>query len=135
MLFRSLLARGALFARLSRTEEARTALGYALVIARELSRPDVEVLATATLAQLPGGDVATALAAFAAHGQHVGVKQTMDARFLLWRATHDPAHLVEAKRLLDFLVAHAPADCRESMLANVRLHREIAAAAREVGLS
>ena len=31
-------------------------------------------------------------------------------------------------------VEHAPADCRESMLAKVRLHREIAAAAREQGL-
>jgi hypothetical protein len=40
----------------------------------------------------------------------------------------------EAKRLLDFIVEHAPAECRESMLANVRLHREIAAAARKQGL-
>ena len=54
----------------------------------------------------------------------------MNARFLLWQATRDRAHLVEAKRLLDFLVEHAPPECRESMLANVRLHREIAAAWR-----
>jgi hypothetical protein len=58
----------------------------------------------------------------------------MEARCLLWQATRDPAHLAEAKRVLDFLVEHAPADCRESMLANVRLHREIAAAAREQAL-
>jgi hypothetical protein len=55
-------------------------------------------------------------------------------RFLLWQATHDRAHLAEAKRLLDFMVEHAPPDCRESMLANVRLHREIAAAAKAAGL-
>ena len=58
----------------------------------------------------------------------------MQTRFLLWQATFDLVHLAEAKRLLDFFVEHAPPDCRESMLANVRLHREIAAAAREHGL-
>ena len=58
----------------------------------------------------------------------------MEARFLLWQATRDAAHLAEAKRRLEFIVEHAPADCRESMLANVRLHREIAAAARGEGL-
>ena len=62
------------------------------------------------------------------------MQEAMEARFLLWQATRDPAHLAEAKRLLDFLVEHAPPECRESMLANVRLHREIAAAAREQGL-
>jgi tetratricopeptide (TPR) repeat protein len=54
--------------------------------------------------------------------------------YILWQATHDPAHLAEAKRLLDDLVAHAPPEYRESMLTNVRLHREIVAACRGVGL-
>jgi hypothetical protein len=88
----------------------------------------------ARLATLPGGDAAAALAALAAHEGRASVQEAMQARFLLWRATRDTAHRVEAKRLLDFLVEHAPPDCRESMLANVRLHREIAAAAREEGL-
>jgi predicted unusual protein kinase regulating ubiquinone biosynthesis (AarF/ABC1/UbiB family) len=38
-------------------------------------------------------------------------------------------HIVEAKRLLDFMLEHAPADCRDSMLSTVRLFREIEAAA------
>jgi hypothetical protein len=58
----------------------------------------------------------------------------MEARFTLFQVTGDCAHLAEAKRLLDFAVEHAPADCREAMLENVRLHREIAAAAKEAGL-
>ena len=82
----------------------------------------------------PGAMVAAALASLAAHEGLAGMLAAMEARFLLWQATRDPAHLAEAKRLLDHLVAHAPPDCRESMLANVRLHREIAAAAREQGL-
>ena len=57
----------------------------------------------------------------------------MDPRFLLWKATHDLTHLEEAKRLLDYLVEHAPAEYRESMLKNVRLHREIMEAWKEHG--
>jgi hypothetical protein len=75
-----------------------------------------------------------ALAALAAHEGRVEIAAAMQARLLLWQATRDPAHLAEAKRVLDRLVEHAPPECRESMIANVRLHREIAAAAREQGL-
>jgi tetratricopeptide (TPR) repeat protein len=82
----------------------------------------------------PGAMVAAALAALSAHEGRAEVKEAMRARFLLWQATRDLAHLAEARRRLDYLVEHAPPDCRESMLANVRLHREIAAAAREHGL-
>jgi tetratricopeptide (TPR) repeat protein len=127
-------ARGALLSGCGRTDEARTALAKARAIARELSLPGVELLATAELARLPGGDVAPALAALSAHEVHAAACEAMRARFLLWQANRDAAHLAEATRRLDSLVEHAPADCRESMLANVRLHREIAAAAREEGL-
>jgi serine/threonine protein kinase/tetratricopeptide (TPR) repeat protein len=130
----TLLASGAHLALQGREAEARADLDAALAIARELSLPGVELLGTAHLATLPGGDVTAALAALAAHQGHAAIHETMQARFLLWKATRDRAHLTEAKRRLDFLVDHAPPDCRESMLANVRLHREIAAAAREEGL-
>jgi serine/threonine protein kinase/tetratricopeptide (TPR) repeat protein len=130
----ALCALGALVARLGRTDEARTKLGGALSIARELSLPYLELVATAELASLPGGDVAAALAALAAHEVRAERHEAMQVRFLIWQATRDPSHLAKAKSQLDFLVEHAPADCRESMLANVRLHREIAAAAREQGL-
>ena len=121
----TLLARGALLARLSRTDEARVSLREALVIARELSLPGVELLAAAGLATLPGGDADAVLALLRTHEDRAPHIMRMEARFLLWRATRDPAHLAEAKRRLDFLVEHAPPECRESMLANVRLHREI----------
>jgi hypothetical protein len=77
--------------------------------------------------------VAAALATFAAHGERLDVRSRMEVRLLLWQATNDGAHLVEAKRLLEFVVDHAPPDCRESMLADDRIHREVAAAAREHG--
>jgi hypothetical protein len=52
----------------------------------------------------------------------------MQARFLLWKATNAPTHLEEAKRLLDFARDHAPEEYRETMIANVPLHRDIMAA-------
>ncbi len=54
-----------------------------------------------------------------------GDSNTAKVRCLLWTATGDLTHLAEAKRLLDHLVEHAPEEYRESMLKNVRLHREI----------
>jgi hypothetical protein len=36
--------------------------------------------------------------------------------------------------MLDLILGHAPPECRHAMLANLPLHREIAAAAREQGL-
>jgi tetratricopeptide (TPR) repeat protein len=126
--------RGTQLARVGRADEARAAFAEALALAREVGLSAVELLATTGLARLPGGDSAPALAALASHEACTNVQDAMEARFRLWQATRDPVHLAEAKRLLDFLVEHAPPECRETMLANVRLHREIAAAAREQGL-
>jgi tetratricopeptide (TPR) repeat protein len=130
----SLCRHGALLLQTGRKDEACAEFEEALVVARELSLPGVELWVFTHLAALPGGDVEPALTALATYQERIEVKDRMEARFLLWTATHDCAHLAEAKRLLDYLVAHAPPDCRESMLTNVRLHREIVAAAREQGI-
>jgi serine/threonine protein kinase/tetratricopeptide (TPR) repeat protein len=127
----TLAARGVHLARLGREAEARADLDAALALARELSLPGVELIAAAQFAALPNGELTPALAALAAYQGNATVEEAMHARFLLWQATHDLAHLDESKRQLDFIVEHAPADCRESMLANVRVYREITAAARE----
>jgi hypothetical protein len=49
----------------------------------------------------------------------------MEARFRLWELTGDPVHLREAHRLLGEFRDHAPEECRESLIANVPIHREI----------
>ena len=57
-----------------------------------------------------------------------GERKSADApnvRYHLWLASGEREHLAEAKRLLDYRVEHAPEECRESMLENVRLNREI----------
>jgi tetratricopeptide (TPR) repeat protein len=126
-----LLGRGQLFAQTGRTDLARADLEAGLALARGHSLAHVELSVLAFLATLPGGDADAALAAFAAHGERLDVKSLLVVRFHLWRATRDDTHLAEAKRLLDFLVEHAPADARESMIANVPFHRDVAAAWRE----
>jgi serine/threonine protein kinase/tetratricopeptide (TPR) repeat protein len=130
----TLRARGSLFSRLGRGGDAIADLLAAVTLARELKRPELELLAACQLARLSDGAVPAAVAALAAHEGRVGQQARMEARFLLWNAMSRTEHLAEAKRLLDHLVEHAPPECREPMLANVRLHREIAAAAREHGI-
>ena len=112
----------------------RESFARALEEASKSGFAQVETLARCHLAGHPGGDPHDAERVFASNEERLGAAERQEARFLLWQATRDPVHLAEAKRRLDFLVEHAPPDCRESMLTNVRLHREIAAAAREAGL-
>ncbi len=114
--------RGNPVAAVARLEEARD-------LARQASSRALLALATARLAGSACTDVARALAVYAESEAHLDVAQRMQARFLLFEASGDRTHLREAKRLLDALVDHAPADCRDSMRTVVRLHREIAAAA------
>jgi tetratricopeptide (TPR) repeat protein len=138
-----------LLASSGRTDDARARLVAARDTAMEIGAPALEVGALAHLATLPGGPprdrpqdglvqpgdkVAAALAALAKHDARLDVRTRMDVRLALFRATGDRAHVVEAKRLLDDVVAHAPEEFRGDMLANVHLHREVVAAAKEAGL-
>jgi hypothetical protein len=83
------------------------------------------------LACLPGGDAKAAAEALAAAGADA---ESAGLRFLLWQATGERAHLAAAKRLLDESFAKMPPEHHAAMLANVRVNREIAAAAKEARL-
>jgi serine/threonine protein kinase/tetratricopeptide (TPR) repeat protein len=113
-------------------ETARSELTEALQLLHEHGRADEAALALAMLACLSGGDAREAVAALAEAGAD---KDSARVRWLLWQATRDRSHLVAAKRLLDELLAKVPAEHHAAMLANVRLHREIVAAARDNGLA
>ena len=91
------------------------------------------VLARCHLARLPGGDVVSAIAAFTEYADHLGSDERREARYLLWKATGDVAHLVAAKRILDEAVAHDGDDIRTSMLTNLPQNREIVEAAARLG--
>ena len=49
----------------------------------------------------------------------------------MWEASNDPSHLEEAYSLLCYLRDHAPEEYRETMIANVPLHRRIMEAWKE----
>jgi tetratricopeptide (TPR) repeat protein len=130
----SLLQVGDLRRRAGDTDGARAAIEEALPLATAQARAAAVARCLVHRAVLPGGDTAAAAAALTESAQRLEAPDALQARLLLWQATRDRAHLAEARRLLDFVVEHAPPACRESMLANVRLHREIAAACKEAGL-
>ncbi|MHC4861225.1 MAG: serine/threonine-protein kinase [Planctomycetota bacterium] len=127
LLGRILLAEG-------RHEEALGHLTEALALGREIRAAGQIVLAEALLALLPGGDPAAALQAYEEHEPHLRLLEKMEARFYLWRATDDSGYLEEAHRLLCHLRDHAPEECRESMIENVPLNRDIMAAWAEHGV-
>lgn len=83
------------------------------------------------LACLPGGDARSAEESLAAAEAEA---DTPEMRHLLWQATGARAHLVAAKRKLDEALAKVPPKHHAAMLANVRVNREIAAAAKELGI-
>jgi len=118
----SLLALGRLKAQRGDEGSARSHFDEALQLGRE--EPDLVLLATAHRAMLPGGDVDEAVAALEKE-MYVTYRSRMRARYLLWQATQDRAHLEEAHRLLVHIRDHAPEDCRETSLEHVPLHRDI----------
>jgi len=115
------------------TKSATTHLDEALALARETKSPGTILAATVERARLPGGDADAALAALAEHEERVECAGKMEARFRLWELTQDKAHLEEAHRLLCHLRDHAAEDCRETIIENVPLHRDIMKAWEEQG--
>ena len=84
-------------------------------------------------ARLPEGDVERALQALTEQEDRMAVDVHMGCRFALYEATGDRHHIEEAHRLLMQQRHYAPPEFKESMLTNVRLHREIMEAWEEHG--
>jgi serine/threonine protein kinase/predicted ATPase len=117
-----------------RAAEGRRLLQEYASLSRDAASDQDVVFATCLLAAFADGNAALAREELGRAPSGWGLAFHMECRALLWRTAAEPADLAEAKRLLDHLVAHAPPDCRSSMLANVRLHREIVAAAGDRGV-
>ena len=122
------LALGALDVGRGETEDGRASLVVARDIAAETDDPGIETLARCHLAGLPGGDPRDAIAAFSEHEPRLDAEERLEAHWLLFRATGDRVHLEAAKRRLDAALADVDGTTRESMLENLRPHRDIAAA-------
>ncbi|MHC4136773.1 MAG: serine/threonine-protein kinase [Planctomycetota bacterium] len=114
-------------------QKATTYIEEALSLAEELKIPVLILTASVERARLPGGDLEAALAALAAHEAHVDHPKRLGVRYRLWELANDPTHLAVAHRLLAHMRDHAPEDCRNSMIENVPLHRDIMQAWKEHG--
>ena len=90
----------------------------------KLGTPDTIVAAAAYLTRV-GGDPAIAREAFETYAGRLRVHDEMEARMALWRATKDEDQLDAANQLHKLLLANAPEECRDAMVENLRLHREI----------
>ena len=121
----TLVALGRIEAANGDTASAATHLDEALALARETKSPGTILSATVERARLPDGDSKAALAALAEHEERVDHRVRMQACFRLWELMQDKVHLAEAHRLLCFMRDHAPEDCRDSLIENVPLHRDI----------
>ncbi|MCG3133352.1 MAG: Serine/threonine-protein kinase PknD [Planctomycetes bacterium] len=113
---------------------ARAAAAEAMALARTQDDSATTAICAALLAAAGAGDADEAEALLVAAGASLDVGHSMAARFDLWQASRRREHLAEAKRLLDDWVAHAAPECREAMLANVRLHRDITVACGSAGM-
>ncbi|MHC4940674.1 MAG: serine/threonine-protein kinase [Planctomycetota bacterium] len=126
----SLLVRGRIRATGDRAGSIAS-LEEARAIARDLDVPEIRALAASRLCVLADEDESEPRADLDRNQARIGVPARMEAHYLLWRASGAAADLEEAHRLLQSLVENAPEDCRESMIENVPLHREITEAWRD----
>jgi tetratricopeptide (TPR) repeat protein len=116
--------------RMEDLDDAGAAIDEALALTTAEGFEGARLRAESLSALLPGRSAESALATLAAHGDTIPHFTRMEALHRLWTVTGDRAHLDEARRLLDFAVAHAPESHRESMCERVTLFREILAATK-----
>ncbi|MHC4473980.1 MAG: tetratricopeptide repeat protein, partial [Planctomycetota bacterium] len=128
-----LLEIGELEIREGNEENAVAHLEEAASIAGDLGDPRLVLRVAVARAGLPGGRVESALAAVENHEEGAWLEDRMHVRFQLWESVRDRTHLEEAHRLLCYALFHAPEEFRETMIANVPLHRDIMAAWAECG--
>jgi tetratricopeptide (TPR) repeat protein len=110
---------------------AREAIAEARAEAEGSGLEDLAVAALGEAVVLDPGSHAALRARLAASEDRLGLAARLRVRFRLYGASGNREDLRAAAGLLDALVRNAPAQDRESMVANVWLHRELAEAWRE----
>jgi len=106
-------------------EQAAERLDAAIAACRAEADRSQEVIARTMRATLPGGDAAAAAALFASRESRMTWFERMIARYWLWEATGNDAHLDAARRLLESLRGNAPPEDRDSLVEKVRLYRRL----------
>ena len=108
-----------------RRDEARALYEQAVERGEAHDLPQVFLRAAAHRALLTGRGADAVVEAAEARGSELNWYARLELAWLLWRATGARPHLVEARRLLDHLQEHAPAQHRDAMPDRVPLYRQI----------
>ena len=120
-----LLGLGAIELDLGEHNAARAHLEEAFEFANQQDAASGQAEASAQLALLPGGDPSIAWEVFTQLESRLSPSSRMHVHFLLYQGGGGREHLEAAHELLCFARDHAPEAYRESMIENVRLHRDI----------
>jgi len=126
----SLVGRARLLASRGAASEAIESIDEALSFALKTQRPDLILSAKVGKAVLAGGELGTALASLAEHGDRVSYADRMEAAYRLYAAANEPSLLETAWHLLCHLRENAPRESRKTMMENISLHRRIVTAWR-----
>jgi len=111
-----------------RKSQAIEQLDRAIELGEKSRYYQVETLAKCWRALLPTGDADAARKAVTDAAERMEFAPRMEAYYLLWQATGDKDQLAKAHDMLMHLREHAPAEYHDSLMTNVPLHRDIAAA-------
>jgi tetratricopeptide (TPR) repeat protein len=123
----ALLGLGEEFEREGRNADAIRTFDEAAAISAGFGLLSISVGVAAERAAISPGGVEALAALLECHRDRVDILVRIRAEWILWRTRRDAARLAEARRLVDFVVAHAPDDCRTSVVENVHAIREVRA--------
>jgi tetratricopeptide (TPR) repeat protein len=108
-----------------RLQDAGASLKMAHELAGQAGMPGLEARILCELAVLPDGDSKAALESLSANKGSMGDQELIEIHWALWKATKDPDHLREAKRLLDEALGGMPEADRERVTERVRTYRGV----------
>lgn len=121
----ALVTLGRVEAAVGEHEAARSHLAEAVDIAREMNDGLHRMVATTHALAYGNGEEAAARKAWGRARSTSRRPDALRAGYLLWRATRDRHVLEEARRLLEALLADAPAAFRAFMARRIPLHRAV----------
>ena len=119
------LVRGRIAEAEGRRDEARSLYERAAELGETHDLPQVFLRARGHLALLTGRGAVAVVEGAAARGTELNWYARLELAWLLWRATGEETHLVEARRLLDHLREHAPSEHRDAMVDRIGVYREV----------
>jgi tetratricopeptide (TPR) repeat protein len=116
---------GGLYVGCGESDRAREQLELSLAAPEEDCGPGCLVLANCLLAVVTAENVDGAREALRKNADLISIYNRMEANYFLYQAAGEEEDIVEARRLLDYLVKNAPVEYQETMVGNIAVCRGI----------